>query len=284
MINREKTLIEVNVSENGDPVTEIGNKEFLSFKSVYKLVIGENVRKIGDWAFAYMEKLEQVVLPCHDIVWGKQAFLGCGRLMKIQIREDESGNPGTPWFLASAVRILKEEKLLKPEKAGSSVNHREWIKEYDKSLFQFIESPDQEGFDPVFIGWFDVEDTDDQLPRHLLKRRTEKTELILQRLLYPDFLTEKEENILKDYLRKHMPGKEKRDHEVVFEVLCDEEKEYARDMRYMRILEEKQLLGEDVLNAFLENMENFSPEIKAFLLRKKGEMMMEKDIFEAFEL
>lgn len=284
MRNVEQTQIDVSFAEDGSPLTEIKNKAFLSQKSVYKLSVGESVNKIGDWAFAHMENLELLILPPHELTWGKQVFLGCRKLEQIQIRGDESGNPATPWLLASAVRILKDDSLLCPELAGSSVHHEEWMKKYDEKLVHFIEAPDEEGFDPVFIGWFNVEDVDDQLPRHLKKRREEKAELILQRLLYPDCLEEKSKNVLVGYLKEHMPGEEKREHIEAFHVICREDDKYEQDVRYMQLLEREGMLQECMIDALLDSMKNPSAEVKAYLLNKKAEMTCEKDVFEAFEL
>lgn len=284
MLNVEQTQIDVNLSEDGTPVTEIKSKAYLSRKFVHRLTVGDSVQKIGDWAFAHMENLETLVLPLHEMTWGKQVFLGCRNLKQIQIRGDESGNGATPWLLASAVRILKDESLLRPEKAGSGIYHREWLKEYDDALIRFLEASDEEGFDPVFIGWFNVEDVDDQLPRHLEKRRIEKAELTLQRLLYPDLLDKKNKRFLDDYLKNHMPGEKIREHMTVFDVLCDAEKEYEQDIRYMQILDREELLTENILDALLADMKYPSAEVKAFLLKKKGEITQKKDIFEEFEL
>lgn len=284
MLNVEKTQISVELSGDGTPVTEIKSKAFLSRKAIHKLIVGDSVQRIGDWAFAHMENLEVLVLPRHEMTFGKQVFLGCKNLMQIQIREDESENPATPWLMASAIRILKEESLLQPEKAGSSAFHREWIQKYDERLVHFLTAPDEEGFDPVFIGWFNVEDVDDQLPRHLKKRREEKAELVLQRLLYAECLSEKEKGRMVEYIRQHMPGGEKKDHTAVFDVLCDGEMDYGMDVRYMQILERENLLPEEIMDALLENMKAPSAETKAFLLAKKGDLTQKKDIFEEFEL
>lgn len=284
MLHVEQTQINVELSEDGSPITEIKSKAFLSRKSVHKLTVGDSVERIGDWAFAHMENLEILVLPLHEIVWGKQVFLGCRNLMQIQIRGDESADAALPWLLASAVRILKDESLLRPKEAGSRMYHREWLKKYDKALLHFLQSPDEEGFDPVFIGWFNVEDVDDQLPRHLEKRRVEKAELALQRLLYPNFLEKRDESFLADYLKNHMPGGNGAEHTVVFDVLCDEEKEYEQDIRYMQILEREGLLTEKIMDALIERMRYPSAEVKAFLLNRKGEVVQKKDIFEEFEL
>ena len=45
------------------PVREIAKKAFLSKKYLRKVSLPETVEEIGDWAFAYCDNLEQVILP-----------------------------------------------------------------------------------------------------------------------------------------------------------------------------------------------------------------------------
>lgn len=275
----------VSLSPDGTPVTEIGDKAFLSCKSVEKLVIGDSVEKIGDWAFAHMQKLKVLVLPCREISLGRKVFLDCEELMQIQIRGDNSGNPGTPFLMASAVRILKNETLCSPKKAGDTILHKEWIKEYDKALLHFIQEDDKEGFEPVFIGWFHVEDTDEQIPRYLERRRREKIELIFQRLFYPFCLDEKDRNLLYRYLREHMPGgSREKEHTLVFSMLCDPDTEYSKDIRYIKMMEEAGGLSVQIIQQLLDHMESSSAEVTAYLLKKQSQTVKNEDYFAGFDL
>lgn len=276
---------EISFLEDGREITNIGNKAFLSCKSVKKLILADSVKKVGDWAFAHMQNLEILVLPCHEIVFGKKVFLDCEKLQQIQVRGDESGNPGMPWFLAAAVRILKNEGLCRPGEAGSAAMHREWIKEYDKALMYFLGENDEEGFEPVFIGWFHVEDTDEQIPRYVKKRRQEKAELVFLRLLYPDYLEEALKEKLYLYLREHMTEESKSSEDMsVLSIICDSGLEYGKDIRYMKILEKAGCLTMETTALLLEKMQDAPPEITAFLLRKEGEFRQGADYFSEFEL
>ncbi|MGN1180007.1 MAG: leucine-rich repeat protein [Suilimivivens sp.] len=280
----EDTEVTVSVDDRNCPISEVKDKAFLSCKTVEKLVLGDFVEVIGDWAFAHMQNLRTLVLPGHEILFGKKVFLDCEKLREIQIRDDESGNPGTPFFMASAVRILKKEELCRPEMAGRSAFHREWMKEYDNALLGFIQEKDTEGFEPVFIGWFHVEDTDEQIPRYLKKKREEKAELIFQRLLYPMFLSEEDKAVLEQYLRDHMPeGSRAKEHTVVFDMLCDASMEYGKDIAYMKILERAGCLTKETVSRLLENMEEAAAEITAFLLKKQAELTKGNDYFSEFE-
>ena len=277
----EKVILEIERVED----TEVKAKAFLSCKTVGKLVLEDSVMAIGDWAFAHMQNLHTLVLPGHEITLGKKVFLDCERLKEIQIRDDDSGNPGTPYFIASAVRVLKREELCRPEMAGKSAFHREWMKEYDSALLHFIQEEDAEGFEPVFIGWFHVEDTDEQIPRYLKKRREDKVELIFQRLLYPEYLSGEDRAFLERYLREHMPGGSRaQEHTVVFDMFCDPSMEYGTDISYMKILEKAGCLTKETISLFMEKMEEAAAEITAFLLKKQAEMTKENDYFSEFEL
>lgn len=265
--------------------TEVKAKAFLSCKTVEKLILEDSVTAIGDWAFAHMQNLHTLVLPGHEISLGKKVFLDCEKLKEIQIRDDRSGNPGTPYFMASAVRVLKKEELCRPEMAGRSVSHREWMKEYDSALLHFIQEEDAEGFEPVFIGWFHVEDTDEQIPRYLKKRREDKVELIFQRLLYPEYLSGEDRTLLEKYLREHMPyGSRAKEHTVVFDMICDSSTEYGTDIAYMKILEKAGCLTKETISLLMEQMEEAAAEITAFLLKKQAELTKGNDYFSELEL
>ena len=280
-MNMEKVMLEIEKVDD----TEVKAKAFLSCKTVGKLVLEDSVTVIGDWAFAHMQNLHTLVLPVHEITLGKKVFLDCEKLKEIQIRNDESGNPGTPFFMASAVRVLKKEELCRPEMAGKSAFHKEWMRKYDNALLRFIQEEDEEGFEPVFIGWFHVEDTDEQIPRYVRKKREEKVELIFQRLLYPEYLSGEHRALLEKYLREHMPyGSRAKEHTVVFDMLCDPSTEYGTDIAYMKILENAGCLTKETISLLMEQMEEAAAEITAFLLKTQAELSEGNDYFSEFDL
>ena len=280
-MDTEKVMLEIEKVDD----TEVKAKAFLSCKTVEKLILEDSVTVIGDWAFAHMQNLHTLVLPVHEITLGKKVFLDCEKLKEIQIRNDESGNPGTPFFMASAVRVLKKEELCRPEMAGRSASHREWLKAYDSELLHFIQEEDAEGFEPVFIGWFHVEDTDEQIPRYVRKKREEKVELILQRLLYPEYLSGEDRALLEQYLREHMPyGSRAEEHTVVFDMICNPSMEYGTDIAYMKILEKAGCLTKETISLLMEQMEEAAAEITAFLLKNQAELTKEYNYFSEFEL
>lgn len=271
--------------KQGKPFGAIGAKAFLSCKTIKKLEIAGSVTEIGDWAFAHMQNLEMLVLPCRELKIGKKAFLDCEKLMKIQIMGDESNNPGTSWLMASAVRTLKKYNLCKPDVAGRKETHKEWIKAYDKELLSFLEESDEEGFEPVFIGWFHVENIDEQIPRYLEKRRREKAELVLQRLLYADYMQEETLNSLYDYVKEHIPEKGgRKEHISVYELFCEMDSEYGKDIRYLKILEKSGCLNQYVMEKLLADIKEPSAEVMAYLLKRIAGEKKENDFFDEFML
>ncbi len=262
--------VTVITSESGEAFTGIEAKAFLSCKSIKKLTVGSAVAVIGDWAFAHMQNLEQLILPCREIRFGKKVFLDCEKLYYIGVYGDESNNPGMPYFLASAVRILKKEELCRPGQAGNKLMHKEWIKDYDAQLISFLQSSDEDGFDPVFFGWFKVDDIDDQIPGFLAKKREEKTKLVLQRLAYPLYLEDESKEKLYHYIREHVPFDEKRkEHMAVYEYFCREQSECAKEVKYYQILKDSGCLSKVLIQALLDGVKERTAEVTAFLLREQ---------------
>ncbi len=64
----------------GQPVTAVDRKAFLSKKNLREIRLPVSVQSIGDWAFAYCGNLERVALSRDCISLGKALFLDCGQL------------------------------------------------------------------------------------------------------------------------------------------------------------------------------------------------------------
>lgn len=256
--------------EPQEMITEIAPKAFLSCKSIKKLFIPRTVSRIGDWAFAHMKGLEELVLPFRELTCGKKLFLDCGQLKRIRIEGGTADCRGIPYFLASAVTVLEAEYLLQPDRAGDIRFQEKWVEDYDRALETFLKSSDEEGFEPVFMGWFTVEDTDVQIPRYVEKRRIDKICLILQRLLYSEYLTEDRKAFLFEYLTAYLPGGSGK-HTLTMEVICDKEREYHNNVRYFEILQEGGCLKRKTMNELLRRSECLSPEVVSFLLGKRME-------------
>lgn len=286
--------------ENGTPVTGIASKAFLSCKTLQKLEIPDSVIWIGDWAFAHMKNLEELTLPFSKIIYGKKVFLDCGRLKKIMVRGSTAKNEGLSYFLASAATVMEaaaeKNALWKPEYAADEGTHREWMEQYDRALTEYLKAPDEEGFEPVFIGWFHVEDMDEQIPKYVEKRRKEKIRLVLQRLRYPAYLPEDMETYLHGYLKanmkrnlpadrkEHLPADMQENDGLVTAVICDREWEYCSQVCYLKILKESGCLDGESIRLLMNGLQGTSPEMTAYLLECMEEERTGEDFFSGLEL
>ncbi len=276
----------VPAEEGGAVVTGIAPKAFLSCKTLRKLEIPDGVVRIGDWAFAHMQNLEELILPFSGMDCGRKVFLDCGRLRKITVRGCTAKNQGLPYFLASAVTVMGKDALLRPEFAGDERSHGEWMGQYDRALADYLEAPDEEGFEPVFIGWFHVEDMDEQIPKYVEGRRKDKIRLVLQRLRYPDYLGETMGERLRRYLEERM-----RERDVpagkgglLTDVVCDRDREYCRQVRYLKILKESGCLDREEIRLLMEGLGGTNPEMTQYLLECMEEERAGADFFGGLEL
>lgn len=277
-----------------DPITHIAPKAFLSCKGIQSLTLPESVEHIGDWAFAHMQSLTDLTLPARPITFGKKVFLDCEKLKRIHLIPDTSGNEGLPLLLGAAVTILQDMSLLRPAQAGHAETHAQWLADFDKAVTAFVESPDEQGFEPVFYGWFNDEDADStQLPKYLHKRRSQKLELTFLRLRYDYYLQEPLKVLLQRYLTEHLPGTLTghlqepiaeyftAPHTITWELLP----EYCRDeVTYIKIIADTGALTAANIPAFLAHLQDACPEVIAYLLRMQSSLREQSDFFDNFAL
>ncbi len=271
------------VSLADQPITHIAPKAFLSCKGIQSLTLSDSLETIGDWAFAHMQQLTDLYLPAKSITFGKKVFLDCEKLQRIHVSPDTSGNDGLPQMLAATVTILQDMTLLQPWLAGSETTHANWLTDFDAALQAFLESPDEQDFEPIFYGWFNDEDADStQLPKYLHKRRSQKLYLAFLRLRYSLHLSGTLRQLLLGYLADHMPeGKEAHKHTITWELLP----QYCREeIIYIQLLEEAGALTATNIPAIIEHLRNASPELIAYLLRLQNELQKKSDFFDNFAL
>lgn len=242
---------------NGKPLSVIGAKAFLSCREIERLELPETVERIEDWAFAHMKNLKEIVMPARKITFGKKVFLGCRNLKRVSLSGAEGIYEGISCFLASMV-VFMEEQPVEPELAGDSEGQWEWLKKYDTALLQYLDREDSYGFEPAFIGWFNVEDVDDQQQDFIRERQKCKILLAFQRLLYGEKLAKGTEQKLSEYLLK--AGM------LVAELFAEEKNEYGGDVRYYKIWQ--RIGGFEVLSAqdLLDRLPDADPEVRAFLM------------------
>ncbi|MDE6925211.1 MAG: leucine-rich repeat domain-containing protein [Acetatifactor sp.] len=281
--NENNTCIVLPCEMAGQPLTVIGAKAFLSCRQVEKLVLPDTLVQVEDWAFAHMKGLIEIVFPAKEILFGKKVFLGCDALRRVTlIREGkllQELYEGISFFLASAFRLALAKdhgKLYDLRLAGDAEGQWRWLAYYDEALLAYLMQADDNGFEPAFIGWFDVEDVDDQRVGYMSEQIRKKIELAFQRMVYAEKMSERTEKLLKEYLIKKAP-------EQVLELMRDTESGGGGQVRYFRVW--RQIGGFELYSPkfLLEELENADPEVRSFLLECELEETV-GDFFGSLEL
>lgn len=273
--------------KEGLPLTVIGAKAFLNCRTVERLELPDTLEMVEDWGFAHMKNLKELVFPPRDIQFGKKVFLGCDSLQRIFLRDVEEQYEGISFFLASLVRWM-EEMPVELALAGDPQGQWQWIGNYDRALLDFLGRPDDAGFEPAFIGWFYVEDVDDQKQKYILERRKCKIRLALQRLRYPEGLSQDTLRQLGEYLlgaeedRDGGKSLESQKIPALFLELCREE--YGQDVQYFRIWQ--QIGGFDLYSPrfLLEQLPEADPEVRGFLMKCSLSQEQAENFFEKMDL
>lgn len=272
---------------DGHPLTVIGAKAFLSCRTVERLELPDTLDQVEDWGFAHMKHLRELVLPAKEICFGKKVFLGCDNLERIFLRGALGQYEGIPFFLASKVRWM-EEMPMELTLAKDAQRQWQWLELYDRVLVDFMNGSDDTGFEPAFIGWFHVEDVDIQRQNYILERQKCKIRLVLQRLRYPEGLSQDTWRQLREYLlgdgNAQNGGKtlESPGIPALFLKLCKEE--FAQNVGYFRIWQQ---IGGFALYSpqfLLEQLPEADPEVRGFLMRYSLDQGGTKDFFENMEL
>lgn len=279
-IEREKVIItgftglagEVRVPARmeGLPVAALGKKAFLSKKNLRRVFLPDTLEEIGDWAFAYCDRLESILLPKREIRFGRSLFLECGRLELLRI-EGEGEAVGA--LLAGAVTMAQAPYLLDVPGAGG----REWLAKWDARMLDILHRPDEEGYSrQVLCGEEDYGSTD--LNAYLQGKRRGKVRLLMLRLLYPEMLSGTVRLELEEYLREHTKGCGS---EETWQVVLQE---HGDDRRYYQLFAELGCVGEQNFEGILADIGEDHPEMKAYLMRYKGEKIGYGDFFAGLEL
>ena len=277
----------------GHPLTVIGAKAFLSCRTVERLELPDTIDQVEEWGFAHMKNLRELVLPAKEICFGKKVFLGCDKLERIFLRGALDQYEGIPFFLASKVRWM-EGMPVELALAGDKQGQWKWLALYDKALLEFLNGPDDTGFEPAFIGWFHVEDVDIQRQNYILERQKCKIRLVLGRLRYPEGLSQDTRRQFREYLlgegndqaggndRFGKKSLETREIPELFLELCKEE--FAQNAVYFRIWQQ---IGGFALYSpqfLLEQLPEADPEVRGFLMKCSLDQERTKDFFEKMEL
>lgn len=277
------------VSSVESPLITVGSKAFLSCKNVERLYLPDTLEIVENWAFAHMKNLCEITLPAKEICFGKKVFLGCAKLCRVhlsnksEIQSEMHNIPvdtyiyeGISYFLASCFKFFPDNSLENLKMAGDRQGQWQWLAEYDEALQVYISRADDYDFQPAFIGWFDVEDVDDQRQHYVLQQKKHKIRLAFQRLLYVERLAAEKAKFLQDYLLKESS--------LVEELLLDKEEPCSSDIRYFRMWKQAGGLNRESVERFLEQVSEDSPEIRGYLLKLQLENMEKNSFFEELDL
>lgn len=253
------------------PVTSIAPKAFLGRRTITRLLLPVHLKALGDWAFAHMTGLEILSLPPNHIRLEKQVFLDCPSLSEIRVSHNVTADPALPFYLAAVISVLKNPSLFRPD----LVENAEWYESFDKAVCHLLSRPDDEGFEPVYLGWFEDEDVmATQYPAYIKKRQLEKAALSMKRLRFPLYLSEETQKTYETYAITHFES-------GIWERLCTSG--YISDSGYIKILIELGSITEENINNLLSDLNSLnSPETAestALLLHYRETALQREDFW-----
>lgn len=255
------------------PVAAVDKKAFLSRKQLRRVSLPDTLEELGDWAFAYCDGLWEIRLPEKALRFGKNVFLECRELRRVEIYGEEAKARGVAELLAAAVNALDSYYLLDTEEAGSG----EWFAKWDSRLVSVLHTPDTDGYSrQVLCGEEDYGSTD--LAAYTGGRRKEKVRLALLRLLYPETLSEALRRELEEYLLAHTAGCET---DETWRVILEE---HGCDREYYSLFAELGCVDSGNLDGILADIGEEFPEMKAFFLGGGFGGADGKDFFADLEL
>ena len=258
------------------PLKTIDAKAFLSCKTIEKLILPDTLENVEDWRFAHMKTLREITLPAKELVFGKKVFLGCDHLEKVFLVHSDTLYEGIPYFLASMFRFFSENSLGDLKIVGGEQGQWTWLAAYDEALQAYIKRPHDYDFEPAFIGWFDIEDVDDQKQHFVAQQRRNKIGLAFRRLIYDARLSEACRQQLGDFLLL--------EHSLVEEMFLEKEEELGTDIRDYRVWEQVGGLDRDCAGRFLEVISEDEPEIRGYLLKIQLNDVENNDFFDGLDL
>lgn len=282
--DKNSTCVSMPREVAGEPVTIVGAKAFLSCRQVERLELPDTLEQVEDWAFAHMKGLKEITLPAREIRFGRKVFLGCDSLRRATLTR--GGKPlqgqyeGMSCFLASVFRLSLDSirgRLSDLGLAGDGEGQWQWLACYDEALSVYLRQPDDQDFEPAFIGWFDVEDVDDQRAGYMLHRKKEKIALVFQRLLYPERMSLQTEALFGEYLVEKAP-------EQVLELMRDTDEGIGGNVKYFQIWRRLGGFGRYSPKFLLEELGDAGPEVRSFLLECGLESAAGEDFFGELEL
>ncbi len=263
----------------GQAVTGVGSKAFLSKKNLREIELPAGLRSLGDWAFAYCGNLERVTISAECSQMGKSLFLDGEKLGCISgVRRGEDG-VREAWpaacgqLLAAAVTKLEAYYLLEPGAVGSG----EWLRKWDARLEAVMRADDGEGyFKQVLCGEEDYGSTD--MEAYLRAARQKKVRLAMLRLECDQGLASAMRHYLEQYLLTHTKGCESEESWQV--ILAQGE----TSPQYVQLFLRLGCAGRENIEAMIQQMGEDQPQLRAAFLRYQQEQLGHGDFFQGLSL
>ncbi len=268
--------VSIPAERDGHVVRSIERKEFLSRKNLRKITVPACVEEVGDWAFAYCDSLHTAVFEGSP-VFGKAVFLECKGLQYLYLgtNPETAGAEGrsVAALLAAAVTVADAPYLLDAQEAGS----KEWLKKWDARMMVILQSPDTEGYSrQVLCGEEDYGSTD--LTAYISNRRKWKVRLAFLRLLHPLGLEQSMRQALEGYLQAHTKGCEG---DETWQVVLQEQ---GDNREYYQMFADLGCITSENFDGLLMDVGEDKPELRAYLMRYKSEVLGHADFFAGLDL
>ena len=296
----------------------IERKTVLGNQKIESIFVPYGIRNIGDWAFAHCMKLKEVWLPDTLEELGRDIFQDDKMLEKIYLYSKRKK--------ASDKSALEDEYFVFEEAAGlvtfavkcfekseyinntllimqtnfetdsdnkfNDFKKKSWLNSFDEALLEYINEPDDTGFNPFLAGGEeDYEDPENDPEYFKMNKRIKKCGFILERLKFDENikkqndydhskiygLYEGEDDSIKHFVEYMKANKE----EAIRFIVEKKQESYG----YLKIYAGYGLIEEEEITELLETfLDDDYIESKAYLIKYKEDNFGKKDVWDMFKI
>ncbi len=256
---------------------EIPKKAVLGNRNVDMIIVPYGVKEIGDWAFAHCPMLKEIWLPDTVEKYGRDIFLDDDKLEKIVVYSKQETeqlyyvNEDMPELFAIAVKCFEKSETYR----FSNLFDESWLKWFDSNLSDYIDEPDETGFNPFLAGGEeDYEDPENDIEYYKKKQRERKCGAILKRLK-----SAKEPSV--SYMEKYKAHINKHKSDAIRFILDNKQESF----NYLKIYAEHDFIEEKDIPSLLESFSDESYiDSKAYIIKYKEQHFKNKNIWDDFKL
>lgn len=320
LITKEKYNEKMNkchIPESIDKKT-IEKKAVLGNRKIESIFVPYGIRNIGDWAFAHCMRLKEVWLPDTLEELGRDIFQDDKMLERVYLyskrqKASDKSDFEDEYFVYDeaaglvtfALKCFKKSEhinnalLIRGTDFGAESENRinnfekkSWIYSFDEALSEYINEPDDEGFNPFLAGGEeDYEDPENDPEYYKKNKRIKKCGFILERLKFDENIKkqndcdyskiygfyEGEDESLKHFVEYMKTHKE----EAVRFIAEKKQESYG----YLKIYAGYGFIEEEEIPELLELFtDDEYIESKAYLIKYNEENFGKKDVWDMFKL